>query len=121
MSEELKPCAHCASDAVNYSPTDDHESQMIECRFCGSAIQDHFATKPELISMWNLRNPITLGQSRQVLAEAGLVAVPTEPTSAMLQAGEDCFVPSYTGTPIATPDDIYKAMIKAAQEQSSDG
>jgi hypothetical protein len=78
MSEELKPCAHCSSDAVNYRPTDDHESQMIECRSCGSAIQDLLASKSELFSMWNKRPSITLDQVTQVLAEAGVVAVPIE-------------------------------------------
>ena len=46
----------------------------------------------------------------------GWKLVPIEPTSEMLGAGEDTFVPTYTGTPVSAPIDVYRAMLAAAPE-----
>ena len=34
--------------------------------------------------------------------------------TAMLDAGEDTFVPTYTGTPVSCPSDVFNAMLAAA-------
>lgn len=46
--------------------------------------------------------------------------VPIEPTIEMLDAGEDTFVPTYTGTPVSAPIDVYRAMIAAARRPNHD-
>ena len=46
----------------------------------------------------------------------GWKLVPIEPTHEMLYAGEDTFIPTYTGTPVSAPIDVYRAMIAAAPE-----
>ena len=46
----------------------------------------------------------------------GWKLVPIEPTHEMLDAGEDTFVPTYTGTPVSAPIDVYCAMLAAAPE-----
>ena len=46
----------------------------------------------------------------------GWKLVPIEPTHEMLDAGEDTFVPTYTGTPVSAPIDVYRAMLAAAPE-----
>src|SRR5690606_33647635 len=46
----------------------------------------------------------------------GWKLVPIEPTHEMLDAGEDTFVPTYTGTPVSTPIDVCLAMLAAAPE-----
>jgi len=46
----------------------------------------------------------------------GWKLVPIEPTHEMLDAGEDTFVFTYTGTPVSTPIDVYRAMLAAAPE-----
>ena len=49
----------------------------------------------------------------------GWKLVPIEPTPEMLGAGEDTFVPAYTGTPVSAPIDVYRAMLAAAPEAKS--
>lgn len=44
----------------------------------------------------------------------GWKLVPIEPTVAMLNAGEDTFISTYTGTPTSDPDTVWAAMIAAA-------
>lgn len=46
----------------------------------------------------------------------GWKLVPIEPTYEMLEAGEGTFVPTYTGTPVSVPFDVYRAMLAAAPE-----
>jgi hypothetical protein len=44
----------------------------------------------------------------------GWVVVPIKPTQRMLQAGEETFVPCYTGTPVSSPKAVWQAMIEKA-------
>lgn len=44
----------------------------------------------------------------------GWKLVPIKPTQEMFDAGEDTFVPCYTGTPVSSPDAVWAAMVKAA-------
>ena len=46
----------------------------------------------------------------------GWKLVPIEPTHEMLDAGEDTFLPTYTGTPTSSPIAVYRAMLDAAPE-----
>ena len=46
----------------------------------------------------------------------GYKLMPIEPTQEMLDAGEDTFVPTYTGTPASSPIAVYRAMLAAAPE-----
>jgi hypothetical protein len=45
----------------------------------------------------------------------GWILVPIEPTSEMFKAGEETFVPCYTGTPVSEPNRVWVAMIKAVE------
>ncbi len=38
------------------------------------------------------------------------------PSHAVIEAGDDTFVPSYTGTPVSTPENVWQAMLKAILE-----
>ena len=46
----------------------------------------------------------------------GWKLVPIEPTQEMLDAGEDTFVSSLSGTPTSSPIAVYRAMLAAAPE-----
>ena len=46
----------------------------------------------------------------------GWKLVPIEPTHEMLDAGEDTFLPTYTGTPTSSPTAVYRAMLDVAPE-----
>lgn len=46
----------------------------------------------------------------------GWKLVPIEPTHEMLDAGEDTYIPTYTGTSVSEPIDVYRAMLAAAPE-----
>jgi hypothetical protein len=50
------------------------------------------------------------------IIQEGWKLVPIEPTHEMLDAGEDTFFPTYTGTPVSAPIDVYRAMLAAAPE-----
>ena len=50
------------------------------------------------------------------LAVDGLCLAPVEPSLAMLDAGEETFVSGYSGTPVSTPHNVWKAMIAAAND-----
>jgi hypothetical protein len=64
---------------------------------------------------WNKRAPITLDQAKQVLAEAGVVAVPVE---------ADDKISSHILTLWASnwrdPAELYRPMIKAAQGEGDE-
>ena len=45
----------------------------------------------------------------------GFILVPIVPTEKMYQAGEETFVPCYTGTPVSSPGLVWDAMIKASE------
>jgi hypothetical protein len=72
---------------------------------------------------WNRRAPVTLDQAKEVLAEAGMAAVPVEPTEVMLLAAKkaDCDHSDnedwlFEENEYKDKTKLYKAMIKAAQE-----
>jgi hypothetical protein len=44
----------------------------------------------------------------------GWKLVPIKPTEKMLDAAEDTYVSTYTGTPVSCPHNVYKAMLKSA-------
>lgn len=53
---------------------------------------------------------------RAYLKATNSVIVPVEPTVGMLEAGENAFFSTYTGTLTATPWDVYRSMLQASQE-----
>jgi hypothetical protein len=61
--------------------------------------------------------PADMSDVAAYLAERGMVAVPVEPTKAMLKASDSAYETDCFGAKSAWPSDIYKAMIKAAGEQ----
>ena len=65
-----------------------------------------------------INGPTHMGEPAQPTPSIpeGWKLVPIEPTHEMLDAGEDTFVPTYTGTPASAPIDVYRAMLAAAPE-----
>ena len=76
----------------------------------------------EWLRPWNYRTmdmkPLYLAPGAQPahIIQEGWKLVPIEPTHEMLDAGEDTFFPTYTGTPVSAPIDVYRAMLAAAPE-----
>jgi hypothetical protein len=62
MSEELRPCRQC-----NGLAKPNCYDVSVECFECGY--------EEETAETWNANRPITLDQAKQILAEAGMVAV----------------------------------------------
>ena len=40
-----------------------------------------------------------------------------EPSEGMLEAGENTFSPSYTGTPVSSPGAVWQAMLQAIKDE----
>lgn len=57
---------------------------------------------------------------RYLSVPPGWKLVPIEPTQEMLLAGEESYTPTHTGTPIATPSEVYTAMLSAAPQPAPD-
>ena len=53
-------------------------------------------------------------RAKQQAVPEGWQLVPVEPTTDMMDAGEDTFIPTYTGTPVSCQIDVYRAMLAAA-------
>ncbi len=62
--------------------------------------------------------PITIEQAKRVIEEAGMVAAPLEPTEAMLESIWDYCMDNHCSSEVRSEtEDVYKAMIKAAQKE----
>jgi Lar family restriction alleviation protein len=107
MSEELKPCPFCGSNDIiqEFCNTPWRYIGCNQCEEEGPPADSH----GEAVRLWNKRH-ITLPQAKQVLAEAGMVALPVEPNEAMTCAGLDC-------GPSADYDEVYEAMVAASQDK----
>lgn len=98
----------------------DHEAER-RCKdaFAASATWEDFVERLVAILV---PAPAAVG----VAVPASYALVPVEPTQAMLDAAEDAYVSGYTGTPTASPEEVWSAMIaaaptpRAAPERSND-
>ena len=65
-----------------------------------------------------INGPTYMGEPAQPAPSVpdGWKLVPIEPTQEMLDAGEDTFVSSLSGTPTSSPIAVYRAMLAAAPE-----
>jgi Lar family restriction alleviation protein len=73
MSEELKPCPFCGSNASYWLDSNYQDRHVIECDDCGVERRyEHGET--EARNIWNTRH-ITLYQAKQVLAEGGMICI----------------------------------------------
>jgi hypothetical protein len=97
--KELEPCPFCGGEL------DDTISTFKWCKGCYAEVylDDE---------MWNTRH-ITLSQAKRVLAEAGLVAVPIEPDDRLNKHVLKLWTTSWHH-----PSEVYRSLIKAAQEPS---
>lgn len=55
----------------------------------------------------------TITNALKGVAEGSHVIVPREPSEKMVESGEAAYSVGYSGTPIATPDKVYRAMLIA--------
>lgn len=110
MSQEFMPCPCCGSEVVakrkNFGGGHGGapDTRWFECGQCGLRSAAYFFDdqRNAVLDAWNSR-----------YVPEGYALVPVEPTEEMLEAG---YGPAEDGTPAVFPDEIYKAMIKAAQE-----
>jgi hypothetical protein len=109
---ELLPCAHCGGEA-DFAET--NKKHVVECQSCVLSTSVPTHSKETAALYWNKRAPITLDQAKQVMSEAGMVAVPVEPTEEMIEGfwGEI----THGDEERACAVEAYKAMTKAAQEK----
>jgi hypothetical protein len=77
MTEELKPCIYCECDQIQFREEGRYLPFYRYCRNC-LAQGPVAATYEEAEELWQKMNTITLDQAKQVLAEAGMVAVPVD-------------------------------------------
>jgi hypothetical protein len=110
---DLPNCPHCGSDSLETVKIDfkDPDRDLIKCRHCRGQVSRFY---------WSER-VISDDELNAALKERGLVAVPVDPTEAQLSAGGLAL--AYAGSPCDDQGIVssYQQMIKAAQEQSSDG
>jgi len=131
MSEELKPCAHCGSKALEI---EDHRLRWsVSCKECDVIILGEKSHEPEsedecshidwdsirqtAVDRWNSRHT-TQSQVDEYLAEKGMVAVPVELTDSKLR-GIQRKTEAQLGTYVCSEwaHSFYKLMIQAAQTQ----
>jgi hypothetical protein len=75
MSEELKPCGTCGSNDVRVG---EHLLTSVFTVRCICGIEScGYVNAGYAITEWNTRH-ITLSQAKQILAEAGMVAIPKD-------------------------------------------
>jgi Lar family restriction alleviation protein len=112
MSEELKPCPFCGCvDVRPVKHSKNFDGTMltsINCQDCGATT---LGDDSEAARKWNTRN-ITLDQAKQVLAEAGMVAVPLQADDKMSSHILTLWTSNWHH-----PAELYRSLIKAAQEK----
>lgn len=123
MSNEPFPCPFCGSTDVGGA------QGIIHCYDCNAKIDVQNTNTYAACEKWNTRS-ITLSQAKKVIEDAGMVAVPVEPTEPMRESGKsahyhaevECterFEATEFGLRANRASHVYRAMIKAAQKESN--
>jgi Lar family restriction alleviation protein len=107
---ELLPCPFCGEEADIERMGTHRMSMVITCTNCGCSVEtgETFVHKN---TQWNTRH-ITLNQARQVLAEAGMVAVPES-----LNAHQRHQIKLQGDYCMQECEEFYHMVLKAAQDK----